>query len=225
VALGTAAVLVVAIVVAILVQDARTGTTGADAAGPRNTALGTGGAGFAVGSSTAPVTLDVYEDFLCPVCRQFEAEAGGTIARLVAEGTVQVRYRPIAILDRLSTDDYSTRALNAAAVVADAAGTDAFLAFHDGLFADQPAEGGPGLADQQLVALATRAGAGGSGVATGVSDLRFGTWSARVTDQASRRGISATPTVLVDGTPLADRSPSGLVAAVRAAAQNRSPAA
>lgn len=215
--LVTVAVLVIAVVVAILVQGGRT-ATGADIPVPRNTAAGTDGAGFAVGSSTAPVTLDVYEDFLCPICGQFEAETGSTIARLVEEGTVRVRYRPIAILDRLSTDDYSTRALNAAAVVADAAGRDAFLAFHGALFADQPREGSPGLSDAQLIALAGRAGAGGAGVATGIRGLRFGAWAARVTDQASMDGVTGTPTVLVDGTPLADRSPTGVLAAVTAAA-------
>jgi protein-disulfide isomerase len=121
-ALVTAAVLLIAVVATLLVQGTRT-ATGAGIPVPRNTAAGTDGAGFAVGSSTAPVTVDVYEDFLCPICRRFEEQTGGMIAQLVADGTVRVRYRPLAFLDRLSTDDYSTRALNAAAVVADAAGS------------------------------------------------------------------------------------------------------
>jgi protein-disulfide isomerase len=209
--------LVLAVVVAILVQNARTAPD-ATVAVPRNTAPGTGAAAFATGPPDAPVTVDVYEDFLCPVCRRFEEQAGGTLDRFVREGTVQVRYRPIAILDGSSTDEYSTRALNAAAVVADAAGVEAFRAFSDELFAAQPAEGGPGLSDDELIDLAARAGAGGPGVAQGIRDLRFADWAARVTDQAGREGITGTPTVLVDGTPLADRSAAGLDAAVRAAA-------
>ncbi len=66
--------------------------------------------------------------------------------------------------------------------------------------------------------LAARAGAGGPEVAQAVRDLRFADWAARVTDQASREGITGTPTVVVDGTLLADRSAAGLEAAVRAAA-------
>jgi protein-disulfide isomerase len=156
--------------------------------------------------------------------RRFEAETAGTIARLVEDGTVRVRYRPIAILDRLTDDAYSTRALNAAAVVADSAGPDAFLAFQGELFAEQPPEGGSGLSDQRLIALAAQAGASDPVVATGIRDLRFATWAARVTDQAGRDGITATPTVLVDGTTVSDRTPSGLVAAVSAAAQDASSA-
>jgi protein-disulfide isomerase len=214
------AVFVLALVAAILVQSART-TPGSTAAVPRNTAPGTGEAAFATGPADAPVTVDVYEDFLCPVCRRFEEQVGGTLDQLVREGTVQVRYRPIAILDRFSPDDYSTRALNAAAVVADAAGVEAFLAFHDELFAAQPPEGGPGLPDEELSDLAARAGAGGTGAAEGIPDLRFAGWAARVTDQASRQGVTGTPTVLVDGTPLADRSAAGLETAVHAAASGR----
>ncbi|GMA86316.1 hypothetical protein GCM10025868_15660 [Angustibacter aerolatus] len=42
---------------------------------------------------------------------------------------------------------------------------------------------------------------------------------ARVTDQSSKDGVNQTPTVLVAGKELADRTPAGLTAAVRAAQQ------
>jgi protein-disulfide isomerase len=209
-----AVVVVVAVVVVIVVQSARTSTS-PDAAVPANTV--DGGTAFAVGPADAPVTVDVYEDFLCPACRQFEATAGDTLAGLAAEGTAQVRYHPIAILDRASTDDYSTRALNAAAVVADAAGTEAFHAFHDALFAEQPAEGGPGLTDERLGELAAEAGATGPDVEEAITGLVYEDWTREVTDAASRAGVAGTPTVLVDGAPLQDRSAEGLRAAVAAA--------
>ncbi|MGY1762362.1 DsbA family protein [Geodermatophilus sp. SYSU D00779] len=206
-----AVVVVVAVVVVIAVQSARTSTS-PDAAVPANTT--DGGTAFAVGPADAPVTVDVYEDFLCPACRQFEAAAGATLAELTAAGTAQVRYHPVAILDRASTDDYSTRALNAAAAVADAAGTEAFLDFHDALFAEQPAEGGPGLTDARLVELAAEAGATGPDVEEAITGLAYADWTREVTDAASRAGVSGTPTVLVDGAPLQDRSAEGLRAAV-----------
>jgi protein-disulfide isomerase len=46
------------------------------------------GTGFAVG--TGPVKIDIYEDFICPICGQFEKQAGSTIAGLVAAGKVTV---------------------------------------------------------------------------------------------------------------------------------------
>jgi len=162
--------------------------------------------------------VDVYEDFQCPVCAQLEATSGSTFASLVDAGTVQLRYHGMAFLDRASTTDYSTRALNAAAVVAES-GTDAYRAFHDLLFADQPAEGTAGLTDDQLIDYAAQAGAIGAAVESGIRDLRYGDWVAAATDQASTDGVTGTPTVFVDGTQLdsADLTPEGITAAVQAA--------
>ncbi len=163
------------------------------------------------------MTVDLYEDFQCPNCKTFEDESGSTLAQLVADGTVQARYHGMAFLDTSANDDYSTRALNAAAVVVATAGPDAFQTFHDLLFANQPAEGGSGLTDDQLVAYADQAGASGGTVEQDIRDLTYGDWVATATDQASKDGVTGTPTVFVDGTKLADLSSDGLTAAVAAA--------
>ena len=209
-----AVVLVVALVVVVVVQTQRTSTS-ADAATPPGV---TDGYAFAVGSADAPVTMDVYEDFQCPVCAQLEETSGATIAQLVDEGTVQVRYHGMAFLDRASTTRYSTRALNAAAVVAES-GTGAFRAFHDLLFAQQPAEGTAGLSDDELVGLATQAGADGESVESGIRDLRYEEWVAAATDRASEDGVTGTPTVFVDDEQLdsGQLTPDGITAAVAAA--------
>ena len=210
---AAAAVVVVALVVVIVIQMARTSTS-ADAAAPANTVDGTV---IAVGSADAPVTVDVYEDFQCPNCKAFEDESGATLDQLVADGTVQARYHGMAFLDTNANDQYSTRALNAAAVVLATAGPDAFQTFHDLLFANQPAEGGSGLSDEQLVEFAGQAGATGSTVELGIRDLTYGDWVKTATDQASKDGVTGTPTVFVDGAKLADLSAPGLAAAVTAA--------
>jgi protein-disulfide isomerase len=137
----------------------------------------------------------------------------------VTAGTAQVRYHGMAFLDTDANDDYSTRALNAAAVVADTAGTEAYQRFHDLLFAHQPAEGGSGLTDDQLIDYAGQAGATDPGVAVDVRDLVFGEWVKGAEEQASKDGVTGTPTVLVDGEKLTDLSPDGLTAAVSAAQQ------
>ena len=210
-----AAVVVAALLVAVLVQSARTDTD--DAVAPANTAAGTARTGFAVGPADAPVTVDVYEDYLCPACRAFEEDAAETLDQLVAAGEVQVRYRPVAILDRLSDDEYSTRSASAAAVVADVAGVDAFRSFSASLFDRQPAEGGPGLSDDELVELAAQAGADGEEVATRIRERRFGDWVAAATDRASRDGLTGTPWILVDGEPLPAPPAQALTDAVEAA--------
>jgi protein-disulfide isomerase len=207
-------VLVVVLVVVVVVQTHRTSTS-ADAAAPANTT--DNGYVFAVGPADAPVTLDLYEDFQCPNCKALEDSTGSTIDDLVTAGTVRVQYHGMAFLDTDENDDYSTRALNAAAVVADAAGTDAYATFHDLLFAHQPDEGGSGLTDDQLIGYAAQSGATGAAVESGIRDLVYGDWVARAEDQASKDGVTGTPTLFVDGEELTDLSASGLTDAVTAA--------
>ena len=212
-----ATVLVIAaVVVVIVVQTSRNSTT-AGAAVPANT-IDSGNV-IAVGSATAPVTLDLYEDFQCPNCKAFEDTNASTLASLVAAGTVQLHYHGMAFLDTSANDRYSTRALNAAAAVVAAAGPTAFQAFHDLLYANQPAEGGSGLTDDQLVAYAQQSGADGAAVQQAIRALTYGDWVKQVTDQASKDGVTGTPTVLVDGTRLTDLTADGLTAAVTAAQQ------
>jgi protein-disulfide isomerase len=109
-----------------------------------------------VGESTAKVTLDVYEDFLCPACRAFEETYGSDISKQIADGTLQVRYHMLPMLNEKSDPPgYSMDSANAGLCAADA---DVFPAFHESLFADQPEEGSRGWDDQQLAKLGTDLG-------------------------------------------------------------------
>lgn len=157
------------------------------------------------GAATAPVTVDVYEDFLCPACQQFERIYGNEITTALNEGKIKVNYHVIAILDEASTPPgYSTLAGNAGLCAADAG---IWPAFHERLFAEQPAEGGPGKTAQELVTIGQQLGAQGdfAGCVTGNGDAAA---IARATGEAAGNpavapgGRLATPTVLVDGTAI-----------------------
>ena len=144
---------------------------------------------------------------------------GSTLAKLVADGTVQAHYHGMAFLDTSANDQYSTRALNAAAVVVDAAGPDAFQTFHDLLFANQPAEGGAGLTDDQLVAV-RRPGRRHRAARCehDIRDLTYGDWVKKATDQASKDGVTGTPDRARRRQEARPTSPpAGLTAAVTAA--------
>ena len=169
--------------------------------------------GVPVGDSDAAVTIDLFEDFQCPVCAKFEQITGPTVDDLVRAGTVRVVYHPVAYLDRMSSTDYSSRA-SAAAGCAAAEGI--YPKFATALFAQQPPEGGDGLPAQTLISIGEAAGAGPD-FGTCVRDGSYAGWTAQLTDAASRSGITGTPTVLVNGRELADRTPDGLRAAVAAA--------
>jgi protein-disulfide isomerase len=169
------------------------------------------GTGFAVGNG--PVKVDIYEDFMCPICGTFEEQAGPTLAKLAADGKVTVVYHPIAILDRYSSTQYSTRAAAASAAAAQGG---AFLAFHDALFDRQPAEGGAGLDDATLVDIGRSVGLTDATFADAVTVGTYRGWATQVTDTASARGVTGTPTVLVNGKKLDNPTPEALTAAVTA---------
>lgn len=194
---AVAAVLVVVVVVGVVVQSRRD-TAGAAATTPNGV---TGGYSVVVGKASAPRTLTVYEDFQCPICREFESQTGTKLRAAVAAGKVRIDYRMVAFLDRASSTDYSSRALNAAAVVLDTSGVATFEKFHDLLYAHQPEEGSAGLTDDQLVQYAVQAGATESAVRPGIEGDDFHQWVVNATDQMSKNGVNGTPTVLVDGKP------------------------
>ena len=212
VAIGAALAVALLVVLGVAWQSSRTTSASTGATPTSATASG----GFVVGVPAAKVEVRVYADFLCPVCGQFEQSTGPTLDSLVQAGTIRVEYHPIAILDRASSTQYSTRSASAAACAAEA---DKFRPFAEALYREQPAEGSAGLTDARLVEIGSSVGITGKDFASCVNDHRFTGWATRVTDSASKAGIVQTPTVLVNGTPLADRSPAGLQAAVAAAAK------
>lgn len=153
------------------------------------------GDGIPVGSG--PVRIDAFIDFLCPYCRKFEQRAGATLDRLIADGRVTIVYHPVGFLDRLSAGTrYSTRAAAAAGAAADAGG---FPAYKDALFAAQPEEGGPGLTDDELVAIGRGAGIDAPAFADSVGSGRYLDWAADVTERAAAGGVDGIPTVFVAG--------------------------
>jgi len=172
-----------------------------------------------VGATRPTVVVDIYEDFMCPFCGQFEA-AAKSLTTKYADQPVQFRYHVIAFLDQASSSRYSTRATNALAVVLDSAGAEAAKKFHDELYAAQPAEGSAGLTDEKLIALAVAAGAQRSAVEQPIRSLEFAGWVRNATDAASKSGVNATPTIVVDGKPLPPEAIDATVATLERTIDN-----
>lgn len=116
-------------------------------------------------SGSPAITLDIYEDALCPFCGAFEQKFGQQIAQAVDESKVGVRYHLMNFLDQASASkDYSTRAAAAMMCVAQESGSTAgvFGKYHQLLFSAsvQPKEGADtDHTDDQLAGYATEAGA------------------------------------------------------------------
>ena len=152
-----------------------------------------------IGQTTAPVTLEIYLDYMCPACGKFEKANSDEIDRLLKAGTVKVALRPISFLDRTSQGTrYSTRAANAMATVADRAPASVW-AFNTALYEHQPQEGTRGLSDGQIADLALKAGVP-QDVVDRFQQRIFEPWLAKTTETAFGSGVQGTPTVKINGT-------------------------
>ncbi|MFS0854085.1 DsbA family protein [Microbacterium sp. 179-I 3D4 NHS] len=138
--------------------------------------------------------IDVYVDFMCPVCGQFEQAYGEQLQTAAANDEITLNLHPVSILDRYSQNTkYSTRAGGAAYCVAENA-PDSFLDFFNYMFANQPQENTAGYTDEELASFAEQAGAGAA--ADCIAD---GTYMDFVGDQTSAHEIQGTPTVEING--------------------------
>jgi protein-disulfide isomerase len=160
--------------------------------------VGEGGKAITELRPEPPVRVDLFSDYMCPYCGQFEVSYGETLQTLVDEGKINLVVHPVAILDQLSQGtNYSTRASIAAMTVA-AMAPDAFGEFNRELFAQQPAENTEGLADAKIADIAKAAGAPDNVLPL----LTNGTDAAAIgamTQAASEAGMTGTPTIALTG--------------------------
>lgn len=165
---------------------------GAPGAAPQSAIVNeeTGAISFGEGDTQ----VDTFVDFMCPICGDFEDTYGAALQDAAAADEITLNVHPVSILDRLSQNtEYSTRAGSAVYCVA-AEAPDSTLDFFNALFENQPAENTPGLSDDELIALAEQAGAGGA--ADCITD---GTYKRFVGSQTDQHEIQGTPTVEIDG--------------------------
>ncbi len=143
-----------------------------------------------------PVKVVIYIDFICPVCKSFEAQYNDLLTQQRNDGKITVEYRPLGFLDSRSTTNYSSRAANAAACVVNES-PEKYKDFIDVLFEKQPAEGTAGLPDTELKKMATDVGA--KSIDTCVDEKTYRPYVKHTTLEAAAVGVTGTPSVFVEG--------------------------
>ncbi len=165
------------------------------------------------GTSNPKAVVSFYEDFLCPACGNFERTFGPTVGKLIDIGAIAADYAMVSILDNPRNQNYSSRAGAAALCVADES-LDAFRVFHSELYSAnvQPNERGSSFPDNaRLIEFARQAGVVGR-----VPDcINSGKYLSKVTAEAAAAGISATPTIKINGADYDPSTPDALVAKIK----------
>lgn len=181
---------------------ASTGSAGSTTAVPANT-TGPGGTVIVYGKADAPNTLDVYEDFRCPICDKLERADGSTIQKLADDGTYRIQFHMATFLDDNLGGTGSLTALAAAGAALNESPAK-FQQFRAVLFANQPDEQNDAFAGtDHLLELAGKV----PGLRTPAFDqaVRNGTykaWAAEVGQVFSSSGVTGTPTLKLNGTVL-----------------------
>lgn len=180
-------------------------------------------------SSQAPV-LDVYFDYSCHFCASFETTHASEISTLLSQGRITLVLHPSKILGQEWTD----QAMNAMGVVLEEAPNQS-MAFHTAvmeLFGRiYEAQDTSMMTTENLVAAATSAEVPTEVSARfekAVNDNTYEEWTALAQDAASAVGVTATPTVYLDGEQLDLSQISGETAItelVEAAEASATPAA
>ncbi|GAA1500563.1 thioredoxin domain-containing protein [Kitasatospora kazusensis] len=155
------------------------------------------------GRADALHTLQVYEDFRCPICRKLEESTGKTVQQLADNGTYKIEYHLAAFLD----DGLGGKGSATALAVAGAAlneGVDKFKQFHDVLFANQPDEKVDGFGDvNHLLDLAGKVpGLKTDAFTKAVTEGTYKPWAAKVAATFADSGVQGTPTLILDGKQL-----------------------
>jgi protein-disulfide isomerase len=194
-AITMAGVAVAALVLILLVTGAPGSTTATDALrAPASVPVQALVDGRTLGAREAPLTLRVFSDYQCPICRRFATDY---LPRLVDDFVIAGRLRivdePIAILGNGSPDESLASAVGAVC----AAEQGAYWSYHDWLFANQAGENRGGFAPTRLSSIAQRTVPDANAWAECIADPSRATAVAARSQTALSAGITSTPTFLL----------------------------
>jgi protein-disulfide isomerase len=186
---------------AMLVLSACSGDDGANGAASHpvtdpSIGIAIDGTGKAVEPTQDTVVVEVFSDFLCPWCQRFEEEHGAELLELAGDDRFDVRWRPVAWLDRnAGGTEYSTRTAMLLLHVAQES-PEHFWDAVEGIMAVR--ESGPSLSHEELAAVVADLGVEGDLVAVQDDDgLREQVLA--FSNAASSLEVAHVPWINIDG--------------------------
>ncbi len=152
--------------------------------------------GQTLGKADAAHTIDIYEDFQCPICRDFSVDTEPQIvANYVLTGKAKLVWHDFLVIDANVGGTESVDAANAARCAGDQG---MFWPYHDWLYANQYGEGSGAFTKDRLKTIGKMAGI--PDLAKFDSCVDSGTHNAEIQAETHPSDTSGTPAIYVDGT-------------------------
>ena len=143
----------------------------------------------------AKVKVDIWEDFQCPHCKDFESVAGDYLNGLIRAGKVRAVYHPMTFI--------GPESVLAAAAAACTADSGKFLNMHAALYNNQAATENSGAwTNTTLKLLAITAGDSSKATASCIDSGKYTNWTNNVEADAAKKNVNSTPTMFINGKQL-----------------------
>jgi protein-disulfide isomerase len=146
-----------------------------------------------LGDSAAPVHVDLWADFQCPVCHRFTVELEPQlVSTYVATGKAWLTYHDLAFIGQESVD--AAAAARISLVIGPG-----FWPMHDLLFANQGEENSGAFSRDRLASMAVLLGMDRAAFLSALNDPKYGAATTLETEEGGRAGIAQTPTLVING--------------------------
>ncbi|MGD0247645.1 MAG: thioredoxin domain-containing protein [Candidatus Limnocylindrales bacterium] len=167
--------------------------------------------GRTLGNADAPHTIDLWEDFQCPGCRNFTADVEPqVVGNYVMPGKAKMVFHDYIIIDSLAGG--TTESLDAANAALCASDQSMFWPYHDWLYANQYSENTGAFTKDRLKTIGSMAGI--KDLSQFNSCVDNGDHDADVKNETRPSSVTSTPTIIVDGTAVASADYAAVSAAL-----------
>jgi len=152
--------------------------------------------GSSIGKADAPLTMEVYGDFQCPVCGTHSLDVEPTIvAKYVNDGTLRIVHHEIDLLGRGGAE---SRTPAIGAVCANDQGK--YWSYAHWIYQNQDGENTGGFRKERVIQIAAAAGLDEAAFTTCLGSQPAADDVAAVTAKATNElGINSTPTIYLQG--------------------------
>lgn len=156
---------------------------------------------LALGDPNAPVKIQEWADYQCPVCAQWATqEMPQLIEQYVNTGKVYIEFHDFPFIDRFfSTGSGGRESVRAAEAVACAMDQGQGFEMHNAIFANHHGENQGSFTQSRLVEMATGIGLDGATFESCLKDETHLDTIRASYDQAINLGVNSTPTFFING--------------------------